>query len=88
MEISQKRFKHNITNHFKKAVNSVLLEKTSRSENEERARVGDEDTKQISGIGGFLGDFLKKSSKLPSRYTVWRPPLGGNVARWKDFHIL
>ena len=59
----------------------------SRSGTEERARVGGEDSTRTSGIGGFFGEFFKKSSKLPSRYTVWRPPLGGNVVRWKEFHI-
>ena len=87
MEVSQQLLEHNMKNHFKKAVDSVLLERMSRSGTEERARVGGEDSTRTSGIGGFFGEFFKKSSKLPSRYTVWRPPLGGNVVRWKEFHI-
>ena len=67
------------------AVNSVLLERTLRSRTEESATGRKGDLPSPSKIA-VVGEFLKKSSKFPSRYTIWRPPLGGDVGRGKELH--
>ena len=55
------------------AVNSVLIEKSSRSQSDQSLVLPNKKT--------LLEESNKSSSNIPSSYKIWQPPLGGDT-RW------